>query len=1070
MQRMKMNIPEPERYPRMTPEEIEMVKGAIVEGHKNILIAFRSDIRNFKTLYKDCYVVCTPFILYAYKKNGKKLEKMARIYLADIILIAYSKEKYLLAQSEDTSLVITAPEALRVAQILYRNYQIVFSNLTIEETCELRSYDMSLFPPIKLPLSNSQKFQFAYASLCAKEMRPFRNEVVRFLHSMVLARNGVFDISLLPVDLFIDRRDLLPVLKAVDYMKFTSGFCCVNVSQPELFTGIADIISKSTSIKILYFVNCQITQGMKQISEALKANRELPVAYWCLDQNKITDFDFFPVIVSAQKEPIRVLSLNNCGIKANQTNELFKALEANTFQRSMEVLQIHGAEFSQDCVASFDKWLDCQSDELKKLDLGGIANSGQAILSLIRRYAPPLTHLTLSGTQINLAALEDLLEFIRESKTLEMLDISGTGLAPKSITHVIEAIAENDNLKRFDLNLSNLAIHGAALMPMFGAFLDSNLEKWRSIILDENGMNATDLKNFLPLLIMMPKLKRLSLSRNFSSKTENILNILPGIIEIKSLKYLIIQGGPTMKLESAIYPLIEQISARKLKYLDLSNNGLGDRGVSLAVGALRAIPTLKHFDITDNGLRGIQIWMELADAVVSAPALVEFQFSMSDMLATIELSKKNKATIRQLTELQSSALNAVYARRRRLGLGCPYLETEDVAYLSRKFKNGSKHSAVCKEFNLPLPYQHEGEVVEDGGDITEIDIGEMAVYETDSMRYVIEEDVSAFEAPEIMTQVITLPGTMPLIVENKEPEVISNKSSNPPHSRVAFIEPDQKEQPVIIVSSDDSDEDDVIKSKNFDINDEKVFGQKVTKKRSLKPDSESEDEIQVKPKKSNTPKRKLKLDDDDEPEEEEIPKKSPKKRSIEQERKPKRRLEDSDDEEEEPKPKKSTPKKRILDSDDESPKPKKSNSKKELFSSDDDEPPKPKKSTPKKKNLDSDEEEIKPKKSNSKKPIVSSDDDEPPKPKKSAPKRKLLDSDDEEPPKPKKSTPKKSLISSDDDEPPKPKKSAPKRKLLDSDSEEELPKPKKSAPKRKLLDSDSDEEPPKPRKSNSKRK
>lgn len=1025
---MKMNIPEPERYPRLTPEEVEMIKGAIIEGHKNILVAFRSDIRNFKTLYKDCYVVCTPFILYAYKKTGKKLEIMARVYLSDITLIAYSKEKYLLVLTEDTSLVITAPEALRVGQILYRNYQIVFSNLTIEETCELRSYDMSLFPPIKLPLSNSQKFQFAYASLCAKQQRPFRNEVVRFLHSMVLARNGVFDISLLPVDLFIDRRDLLPVLTAVDYMKFTSGFACVNCSQPELLTGIADIISKSTSIKIIYFVNCQITKGMQQISEALKANRELPVSYWCLDENKIQDFDYFPVIVSAQKEPIRVLSLNNCGLKANQTNELFKALESNTNQRSMEILQIHGAEFSQDCVASLDKWLETQSEELRKLDVGGIANSGQALISVIRRHTPPLTHLTFSGTQINLAALEDLLEFIRESKTLQLLDISGTGLAPKSITHVIEAIAENENLKRFDLNLSNLGIHGAVLMPMFGAFLDSDLAKWRSIWLDENGMNATDLKNILPLLAMMPKLKRLSLSRNFSSKTENIINILPGIIEIKSLKYLTIQGSQTMKLEQQIYPLIEQISARKLKYLDLSNNGLGDRGVSLAVQSLRAIPTLRHFDIRENNLRGIQVWMELADAVVSAPSLVEFQFSMNDMLATIEMTKKNKTTIRQLTELQSSALNAVYARRRRLGLGCPYLESEDVAYLAKKFKRGGKHSAVCKEFQLPLPYQHEGEVVEDGGEITEIDIGEMAIYETDSMRYVIEEDTSAFEAPEIMTQVITLPGNFPALTLNDNDDAVKSKSDEKKKKsstgRVAFdVDGEGTKERNIVVNSESESDDDVINTKNMDLDDEKIFAGKSPGKRSLKPDSASEDE-EIKPKKSsNAAKRKLKFDD----EEEEKPKKSsPKKRSIEPERKPKRKLVDSDDDEEEIKPKKSNSKRKLEDSEDDEPKPRKSTAKKRIMDSDDDEPPKKKTSK-------------------AKRPLESDDDEEPPKKAKKSNSKRQLDDDDDDVPKKKPSKAKRPVDSDDDDYEP-PKKSSKAKRRLDSDDEDDAP-PKK--PKRK---------------------
>ena len=67
-----LNIPEPERYPRMTPEEINFIKKMIPEGHRNVVVAFHSDVRNFKEFYPDCIVVLTPFILYCYKPGKKK--------------------------------------------------------------------------------------------------------------------------------------------------------------------------------------------------------------------------------------------------------------------------------------------------------------------------------------------------------------------------------------------------------------------------------------------------------------------------------------------------------------------------------------------------------------------------------------------------------------------------------------------------------------------------------------------------------------------------------------------------------------------------------------------------------------------------------------------------------------------------------------------------------------------------------------------------------------------------------------------------------------------------------------
>ena len=800
---MRLNIPEPERYPRMTAAEIELVKKTILEGHKNILIAFRSDIRNFKTLYKDCYVVLTPFILYCYKRKEKKpniLELMARIYLSDVKLIAFSREQYTLVISDDTSLVITAQESLRVAQLLYRNYQIVYSNLTIEETCELRSYDMRLFPPVKLPLSNSQKFQFAYAALCAKQQRAFRNEVVRYLHSMVLTGNGVFDIAELPVDIFINPKDIVPVLQAVDYMKFTCGFCCVDVKIPQLLIQLAKIVSTSSKIRILHFNNNGMTKGIKDISDALKANRDLPIAYWSLDGNVFEDFDYFPMIISAQREPIKLLSLNRCGLKAAQTKSLFDNLEENPRQNQLQVLKLYGAEYSSDCIVSMDKFFESKKQTLVYLDLGGVKNGGQAIMGLLRRHKPPLKELSLSGTTLNLAALEDLLQFIRESETLYSLDISDTSLTPKSVKDVIETIAINESIQEFDLTINKLGIHGAQLLPMFGAFLESDMDKWHSISMDSNDMDATDLRNILPLLVMMPNLKSLSLSYNFSSNTKNIDAILPGIVDIPSLTTLIIKGDEKHKLGQAIYPLLENIASKKITKLDFSGNNIGDQGCTLAVQALKASPNMESFNISHNNIMNLQAWLDLSEAVVNSDKLIDFKFNVQDITQVLQRSKYEKTLLKNMSELQTKAIKAVAARRRRMGLGSEYIEKEDYVHVAVKFEGGHTHSAVSKEFNLPLPFQREGELVEDGGEISEINIGDMAIYETESMRYVIEEDVSLFQPPELETQVvrvdfdskgnlISVPQSPVVQFPSKISEMGSSQENLRPQGSVTFVTP-----------------------------------------------------------------------------------------------------------------------------------------------------------------------------------------------------------------------------------------------------------------------------------------
>ena len=914
MPKVRLNIPEPERYPRMTQPEIDLVKKTILEGHKNILIAFRSDIRNFKTLYKDCYVVLTPFILYSYKKKEKKqeLEIMTRIYLSDVKLIAFSKEQYLLVMSEDTSLVITALESLRLGQLLYRNYQIVFSDLTIEETCELKSYDMSLFPPVSLPLSHSQKFQFAYASLCAKQQIKYRNEVVRYLHSMVLTGNGVFDIAQLPTDILMNAKDLRPVLTAVDYMKFTSGFCCVDVKIPTLLRDLSAILSKSSRIKILYFNNCGITSGMKDISDALKSNRNLPIAYWSLDDNVITDFDYFPMIISAQSEPIRFLSLNRCGIKAEQTQALFEALNTNEKQHSIQVLRLEKCELSTDCVVEIDKYFENANETLTEINLGGIINGSQAVLSILRKRALPLKVLSLNGTSIQDGALEDLLQLIKESTTLKSLDISKSGITPKKCKKVIEAIADNESITRFDLSINGLGIHGEMLLHMLGAFLESDMEKWRSLSMDDNGMNAEDLRNILPLLTMMPRLRSLSLSRNFSEKTPNIASVLPGIAMIQSLTSLTIKGDESHKLGACMYPLIEKIASRAIVKIDFSGNNLGNKGCELAIQALRASPNVASFNISNNGLTSLQVWMSLSDAVVNAEELIDFSFNINDVLATISASKTMNQTSKAMNELQTAALQAVAARRRRKGLGCQFIEQEDNVQVSFKFDGGHTHSAVAKEFNLPLPFQTEGSHVEDGGKIREIDIGDMIVYQTDSMRYVIEEDISSVEPPDVTTQVVNIQfdskgvpiSTVPQpeihlstvsTVENTAPKENNSKQ------HIQFNYTDDKSQlanefmnggvpptPPAIIKDDSSDSEeeedtDIIKTKAIAFDFSSITPEKTTSKKKRRivfdSDNDSDDIVPTKKKPNYDPRKKRRINFDEGDEVDDSPiRASPKKK------------------------------------------------------------------------------------------------------------------------------------------------------------------------------------------------
>ncbi|KAK8858178.1 barbed-end actin filament uncapping [Tritrichomonas musculus] len=211
-----------------------------------------------------------------------------------------------------------------------------------------------------------------------------------------------------------------------------------------------------------------------------------------------------------------------------------------------------------------------------------------------------------------------------------------------------------------------------------------------------------------------------------------------------------------------------------------------------------------------------------------------------------------KDFIKILSELQVTAITAVNANRinQKLPNDLPFPATVEIENLiqsishqtriSIKNKNLKNHSCIAELLNLSLPFQNEGDVVRNGGNVRTISIGQLKRYRIESMESVVEN-----KKPIDKMSTMVLPTTMML------------------HFNTQFLN-NESEQ-----SSSDSDSESSAESSDTQDEDgsESPKGNKKRKKAKLQDSSEGQDEDDsYRKKRKKKPRQQESSDDGDEDE------------------------------------------------------------------------------------------------------------------------------------------------------------------------------------------------------------
>lgn len=739
-------------FPSLTPEESDSLTRAFDSFQLPLQYAFRSDIRWEKETKKNGLLAFSPFFikLFEQEEYGKEFKCYAEIHINEVEMLAHSYGKFVLVQTKKSKLTVTADESLKFAQYLYRNIALTRS-FSSESMVEIHTDKPELFPEFDftkpfnsgtLSLSLTQKFQFNYCAKCTEEGIPYNQEVVRYIHTLMLSGNSIIDVSQMPLETEIEN-DLNPVFEALGVLTFVSGVCCYNLSKPDVFRALAPLIANDGSVRIVHFENCNASGGLEEIASKIKKNQANQIAYWNISNNPFENFSPFCEVMTNSKSPLLYLNVSNCNIKSPVSEELFNVLAKNTNTHGLKHLYIAGMELKS--ISNLERFLS-KANKLETFDIGGMNEIVGSIIDALSRCQNNLKKLILAKSKFNNSLTETLIKYVKKSSSLFKLDLSDLDCSLDSIADVIVALAKNPNLIKLSLSLNNLNINDEGLLSMYRAFLSTDLGKWVSLSFDRNNMSAEDLHNITPLFIRMPNLLSLSLSDNFHSEMTNIGDYITDLLRIPSLTRLIISGGETNKLQGQLYSLLTKNSKRDiLEYLDISNNDAGE-SIQMFTRTILSSKKLKTF-IIDGNFNGIDQLDTIVKNVEKNDSLISMPFPVND---SKKLAVDNgKEIVGLLSDLQMRAVNAINANRTRKMMpnDLPFPVTPEIKALidsishqtrqSLREKIPKKHSAVCDVFHIPLPFQKMGEIVEDGGEERNVEIGDLEVYDTESMKRII---------------------------------------------------------------------------------------------------------------------------------------------------------------------------------------------------------------------------------------------------------------------------------------------------------------------------------------------
>lgn len=578
---------------QFVPEELQCPSKSSPTRPQKLQFKAHAAVRTNECNVPLALVGISPHYIFAIADDGKSWKEVFKIHVLTIKKLYYgtnySNVYFLMIRlfsiyqgdkKTKPKFTITCrnPRAIQMTLSLYRNMSLAYSTayLIVDSKADpnLRPKIATEFPQA-IPnfdpdLSPAQQFQFSYYALCTLGEIPYNHEVVRYFHYQVVNHNGLFNVSYLPLEFAYDGnhllKDLKPVFRALIYVPYVFGIVCDSVPRPEIFKAAALQLLLSQSVQLLHFSNVSATEGLKELADSLEENRTCPIKYIDFSRNIMTDFSgFFTRALSMRETSIFYLNFNHCALTEELLLELFHVMRQNQCLHALKYLHIAGSMFTEEARHEFEEYLMEVSAEhegwdhygcLKSLDFGDITIDIESALKILVDHPQPLVNLMLYRTELTLSSFEYVFHLASQTRTLAYLDVSYTGLNESQVSSLVFAMSEREGPCLMTLKISGLGLHGARLAKVIQGFLRGSMNRWKSLWMDDNRMNVTDLNTLSAVLRQMPNLEELSLSANFDASMDGIDRAVIELLRIPRLRRLRLRGGSERRLGLKVKPLL----------------------------------------------------------------------------------------------------------------------------------------------------------------------------------------------------------------------------------------------------------------------------------------------------------------------------------------------------------------------------------------------------------------------------------------------------------------------------------------------------------------------------------
>jgi len=459
-------------------------------------------------------------------------------------------------------------------------------------------------PEPELPETDEyEKVVSNYYAQCSFMKVPINNQLLEYVKNQI--NNDSHDLDLTSVPVIMKESServgstvqFLPLLSALAY---NTRFYSLDVSgcqSAHAMRYIARYVLHNTTLTKLVARNVTSSdEGMSQFWDHLAHNTES--ALQLIDFSGTT-FGQQSIVACARmlmdwEHPISELILADCGINGKMLQTFFSALNKNpAMSISIQHLDLSGNKFEVAGTQALDSWFAtlkvyCQ---VKKLILRNTGVSFGSLRSFI--HVTDIEEIDLSGNKMDTAAVRSLSSLVKNSTTLKSVVLDNCSLSAESLSELCTCMMCQKGPMSFSI------ANNGDISKGLGRDFSACSERIVEFNFSGARMREQHFNELLSQLSAFKGLRKLILNNSVEKlkATQSAVNSLSAIIG-NGLQELSLADTIGKAGICALFAKIPKDCA--LEKIDVSDNQLGDDGVTAVCAWLREATNLHSINVDNN--------------------------------------------------------------------------------------------------------------------------------------------------------------------------------------------------------------------------------------------------------------------------------------------------------------------------------------------------------------------------------------------------------------------------------------------------------------------------------------